>query len=69
MSRRPLIDNPFWAGFLLGGRVDTYTATVRAVTPSGVLVTGRCCPWGHTSAQGAVDHAAKVKRRIEATGR
>ena len=67
--RRPFIDSPFLAAFFLGGPGDTYTANIRAVTPSGVLVTGKCCIWGHTSADGAMEHAAKVRRRIEETGR
>jgi hypothetical protein len=47
-----------------------YMAKVKALTPSGIEVTqSRCCNEGHVTPDQAAAHAARIKSRIETTGR
>lgn len=70
-AKEPRTDmSPLMAILVSGRSHDGYTAPAQAATPAGITVRGpRCCDRGHQSPQQAVDHAARVQRRIERIGR
>ena len=69
LPREPVDASPFTAALLSGQSQPAYTSRYRAVTPRGVLVSGKCCYRGHRSPGLAVAHAQAVSARIARTGR
>jgi hypothetical protein len=68
--RNDPVTPPWLREVATGQRTPAYRSPVRAVTPSGVLVTYRaCCPQGHQVPEQAVRHAQAIAWRISRTGR
>jgi hypothetical protein len=62
--------SPAARSLLSGRNITAYRSSVRAVTPSGILVTQReCCRAGHQLPGQAVEHAERIATRIEEHGR